>query len=72
MKEEIIETTGKLVDLFNENLTQEEWNALCIVHRLSARLGVGIRFDWSNSIDVRSEECSQIIDESVFLNKERK
>jgi len=69
MQDEIIGTTGKLVDLFNENLTQQEWNALCIVHRLGARLGVGIRFDWSKSIDVRSEECSQIIDESVFLNR---
>jgi hypothetical protein len=72
MEEEIIGTTGKLVDLFNEKLTQEEWNALCIIHRLGARIGVGIRFDWSKSIDVRSEECSQIIDESVFLKKELK
>lgn len=30
-EEEIIGTKGKLVDLFNENLTQEEWNALCTV-----------------------------------------
>lgn len=72
MEEEIIGTTGKLVDLFNQNLTQEEWNALCVVHRLGARLNVGIRFDWSKSIDVRSKEYSQIIDESVFLNRERK
>jgi len=72
MEEEIIGTTGMLVDLFNDNLTQEEWNALCIVHRLSARLDVGIRFDWSKSIDVRSEKYSQIMDESVFLNKESK
>jgi len=72
MEREITGTTGKLVDLFNDKLTQEEWNALCIVHRLGARLSVGIRFDWSKSIDVRSEECSQIIDESVFLDKERK
>lgn len=72
MEEEIIGTTGKLVDLFNENLTQEEWNALCVVHRLGARLNIGIRFDWSKSIDVRSEEYSQIIDESVFLSKEVK
>ena len=70
--EETIGTTGELVDLFNENLTQEEWNAICIVHRLSARINVGIRFDWSKSIDVRSEKCSQIIDESVFLNREQK
>lgn len=70
MKEEIIGTTGKLVDLFNESLTQEEWNALCVVHRLTSRINVGIRFDWSKSIDVRSEDYSQIIDESVFLSKE--
>ncbi|MGB4838459.1 MAG: hypothetical protein WBP08_05650 [Saprospiraceae bacterium] len=72
MEEEIIGATGKLVDMFNENLTQEEWNALCIVHRLGARLNVGIKFDWINSIDVCSEDYSQIIDESVFLNRERK
>ena len=72
MEEEIIGTTGKLVDLFNENLTQEEWNALCIVHRLSTRLNVGLRFDWIYSIDVCSNEYSQIIDESVFLNRELK
>lgn len=70
MKEEIIGTTGKLVDLFNESLTQEEWNALCVVHRLTSRINVGIRFDWSKSIDVRSEDYSQIIDESVFFSKE--
>ena len=68
--DEIVGTTGKLVDLFNDNLTQEEWDALCIVHRLGARLNVGIRFDWSKSIDVRSNDYSQIIDESVFLSKE--
>jgi len=72
MKKGIHGTTGKLVDLFNENLTQEEWNALCVVHRLGTRLGVGIRFDWSKSIDVRSSEGSQIIDESVFLSRESK
>ncbi|MBL0024766.1 MAG: hypothetical protein IPO98_06985 [Saprospiraceae bacterium] len=72
MEEEIIGATGKLVDMFNENLTQEEWNALCIVDRLGARLNVGIKFDWINSIDVCSEDYSQIIDESVFLNRERK
>lgn len=72
MPDEIIGTEGKLVDLFVENLTQEEWNALCIVHRLGARLNVGIRFDWSKSIDVKSEDYSQIIDESVFLSRETK
>ena len=72
MEEETIGTTGVLVDLFKKELTQEEWNALCIVHRLRGRLSVGIRFDWSKSIDVRGEDCSQIIDESVFLERENK
>lgn len=72
MEEEIIGTTGPIVDLFNKELTQNEWNALCIVHRLTERLNVGIRFDWSKSIDVRSETGSQIVDESVFLSKESK
>ena len=72
MRDEIVGTTGVLVDLFNNELTQEEWNALCTVHRLGARLSVGIRFDWSKSIDVHGEEYSQIIDESVFLDRERK
>jgi hypothetical protein len=70
MEEEIIGTTGEIVDLFNANLTQEEWNALCVIHRLTERLNVGIRFDYSKSIDVRSIECSQIVDQSVFLSKE--
>jgi hypothetical protein len=72
MEEKIIGTTGALVDLFNKELTQEEWSALCIIHRLGARLSVGIRFDWSKSIDVRGKDCSQIIDESVFLDRESK
>lgn len=70
MEEEIIGTTGEIVDLFNANLTQEEWNALCVVHRLTGRLNVGIRFEYSKSIDVRSTEYSQIVDQSVFLSKE--
>lgn len=70
MEEEIIGTTGKLVDLFNDNLTQEEWDALCIVHRLTNRLNVCIAFNWSKSIDVKGENYSQIIDETVYLNKE--
>jgi len=70
MKNEIIGTSGVLVDLFNRELTQEEWNALCTVHRLGARLNLGIRFDWSKSIDVHGKEYSQIIDENVFLDKE--
>lgn len=69
--EKKIGKTGKIVNLFNDNLTQEEWNAICVVHRMSNRLGVGIRFDWTKSIDVISDECSQIIDESVFLKKEK-
>lgn len=70
MEEEIIGTTGILVDLLNENLTQDEWNAICIVHKLTNRLNIGIRFDYVRSIDVKSLKCSQIIDESVFLDKE--
>lgn len=72
MAKNIIGTTGVLVDLFNKELTQKEWNALCTIHRLGTRLGIGIRFDWSKSIDVRNEYCSQMIDESVFLNREKK
>jgi hypothetical protein len=68
--ENVIGTEGGLVDYMNDNLTQEEWNALCVIHRMSARLDIGIRFDWSNSIDVRHGSISQIVDESVFLGKE--
>ena len=64
------EPLGEIEKLFNENLTQEEWNALCIVHRLTEKLKVGIRFEWSHSIDVRTEQYSQIIDEEFFLNNE--
>ncbi|MCK9430178.1 MAG: hypothetical protein M0R17_09260 [Candidatus Omnitrophica bacterium] len=70
---EIIGTTGVLVDFLKEKLTQEEWNALCIIHRLGNRLQLGIRFDWSRSIDIRAASSgSQIIDESVFLERECK
>lgn len=68
--EEIIGTTGEIVDLFNKELTKEEWCALATIHRLTNRLNVGIRFDWSRSIDVKSNSTSQIIDDSVFLDKE--
>jgi hypothetical protein len=68
-EEEIIGTTGPIVDLFNKELTDEEWKAIEVVHNLKNRLNLGIRFDWSKSIDVRSEECSQIVDESVFNNR---
>jgi hypothetical protein len=44
-KNEIIGITGELVSLFEKELTQEEWNALCIVHRLTNRLDIGIHFD---------------------------
>lgn len=71
-EEEIIGTTGEIVDLFNKELSQEEWNALCIVHRLTDRLNVAIRFDWSHSIDVKAEGMSQIVDDSVFLKRENK
>lgn len=70
MEEEIIGLTGPGVDLLNNNLTQEEWNALCVVHRMTNRLNVGIRFDYSKSIDIRFENGSQIVDESVYLSKE--
>lgn len=76
MEEEIIGTTGPLLDLLNKNLTQEEWNALCIVHKMSNRLDIGIRFDFERSIDMsfhlNFENGSQIIDESVYLSKEDK
>lgn len=73
MEEDEIGTTGFVVDLFNSKLTQEEWNALCIVHRLTNRLNVGIRFEWTKSIDVKvAGNDSQIVDVSVFLNKEKK
>jgi len=59
--------TGPIVDLFNKELTDKEWQALCVVHRMRLRLNLGIRFDWNKSIDVRSETTSQIVDENVFL-----
>jgi hypothetical protein len=72
--EEIIGNTGPGVDLLNKNLTQEEWNALCIVHRMSNRLDIGIRFDFERSVDItfhlNFENGSQIVDESVYLSKE--
>lgn len=71
MKEENeVGTTGVLVDLLNENLTQDEWNAICIVHKLTNRLNIGVQFNYNKSIDIISSNCSQIIDESVFLNKQ--
>ena len=70
MEEEIIGTTGEIVDLLNDNLTKEEWSAIAVVHRMKNRLNLGIRFDWSKSIDVRSEITSQIIDESIFINRD--
>lgn len=72
MEEDEIGTTGFVVDLFNSKLTQEEWDALCVVHRLTNRLNLGIRFEWTKSIDVIAGKNSQIVDESVFLNKEKK
>lgn len=67
--DEEIGTTGPLVDFLNENLTEEEWKAIAVVHNLKNRLDMGIRFDWSKSIDVKTVNASQIIDESVFLNR---
>lgn len=63
-------TTGEIVDLLNQELTDEEWNALWFVHNMTNRLGLGIQFEWTHSIDVRSKTTSQIVDESVFLNGE--
>lgn len=71
MEEEIIGTTGPGVDFLVENLTQEEWNAICVVHRLKNRLDMGIRFDYEHSIDIRTNDFSQIIDESVYLTREK-
>ena len=68
--EEIIGTSGPGVELLSANLTQEEWNAICIVHRMSNRLNLGIRFDYEHSIDISFENGSQIVDESVYLSKE--
>lgn len=65
-------TTGPIVDLFNDNLTQEEWNALAVIHRMRSRLNIQVIYRWSKSIDVVSTTYSQIVDESVFLNKEEK
>lgn len=65
-----IGTTGEIVDLFRKELTQNEWDAICTVHRMKNRLNLGIRFDWSKSIDVKSTTTSQIVDESVFLEME--
>ena len=70
MEEDVIGTTGDIVDLFNKELTSEEWCALAVIHRLTNRLDVGIRFDWSKSIDVKSKTTSQIVDDSVFLDRE--
>lgn len=39
---------------------------------LVSRLNLSIQFNWSKSIDVCGEDCSQIIDESVFLDREDK
>lgn len=68
-EDEIIGTTGEIVDLLDKELTQEEWNALSVIHKMTNRLNLGIRFDWTNSIDVKSKTTSQIVDESVFFNK---
>lgn len=64
--------TGPLVNFFENELTQEEWNALCVVHRMRLRLNCGLRFDWSKSIDVKHGGTSQIVDEQVFLQKEKR
>ena len=67
MKHKIIGATGPIVDLLKKELTPAEWHALAVVHKMKNRLNLGIRFDWSKSIDVKSETTSQIVDESVFI-----
>lgn len=61
--------TGEIVDIFENELSIEEWEAINTVHNLSNRLNIGIRFDYSKSIDVKSKYTSQIIDCEVFQNK---
>jgi hypothetical protein len=68
-EDEVIGTTGPIVDLFNAELTNEEWNAIAVVHKLSNRLNLGIKFQYQKSIDVKSVDASQIVDESVFNNR---
>jgi hypothetical protein len=65
-EDEVIGTTGPIVDLFNAELTEEEWKAIAVVHKLSNRLNLGIKFQYQKSIDVKSVDASQIVDESVF------
>lgn len=48
------------------NVTNEEFDAIAAVHKMSNRLNIGIRFDWTKSIDVRRNKASEIIDESFF------
>lgn len=70
MEEEIIGTTGPGVDILKDKLTQEEWNALCVVHRMTNRLNIGLSFKFEKSVDISFENGFQIVDESVFLEKE--
>lgn len=62
---------GEIVDFMNKELTQEEWNSLAVIHRMTNRLNMGVRFDYSKSIDVKTINGSQIVDDSVFLDKEK-
>jgi len=59
--------TGPLVDIFERELSPEEWEALRTVHLMRLRLNCGIRFDWTRSIDVNGFGTSQIIDEEVIF-----
>lgn len=58
--------------LLNKELTQTEWDALCVVHRLRKRLGIGFEFGYDSSsvLTMGKEYPVQIIQESVFLEKE--
>ena len=66
-----IGTSGNIIDLMNKELTQEEWNAIAIVHKLTNRLNMGMRFDYANSVDVKTPTDSQIVDDTVFLSKQK-
>ncbi len=55
-----------IIDEMKEQLTQEEWDSLLIVHKLTNRLNIAINFQFTKSIDVRSESDSMIVDESIL------
>jgi len=46
-----------------------EWDALCIVHKMSNALGLGIHFNYAHSIDITDGHISQIVDEDIYLDR---